>query len=563
MIEAPAPENEEQRLAFLRDMKILDTSAEERFDRITRIVCRVLNVPISAISIVDEKRQWFKSSQGLSVCETSRGVAFCAHAILDCDPLIIADALSDERFFDNPLVVGDPNIRFYAGFPINLGKDVRIGTLCAIDTKPRELSAEQIEVMNDLRRIVESEFQAITLTELTIALKNAEARAISASQKKSRFLANMSHEIRTPLHGVITTAEILSNTPLEAQQSEYVHIIQQSGQLLMEIVNDILDFSKIEAGKLKFRADDFSPTQLIEDSVELFRQLANNKGLYIRTRLNPSIPSKLRGDRILLRQILGNLISNAIKFTERGGVVVSSEVDQAPSGAIQLKVSVHDTGVGMGQTELAGLFEPFFRADSYAMGETAGSGLGLAISKRYVEAMNGSINVDSKVGGGSTFWFTVELQPALDDEFTAGGSTPNALTTPSVPEQNFDGCHVLVAEDVNASRLILSRILEKLGCRVDAVSNGLEALRMMRDGHYDLILMDCQMPVMDGYTATRLIREEGRCEIPIVALTADATEENREKGIKAGIDEYLSKPFAQSELVAIMSRLVKRSSARA
>lgn len=560
MSESPRPWNEAERLKFLRELRILGTAPEGRYDRITRLVCRALDVPIAAISLVEDSRQWLKSVHGLSIRETPRDVAFCAHTIMSDEALVVPDASKDARFRNNPLVIGEPQIRFYAGFPLQLESDIRIGALCAIDRRPREITNEQLEIMADLRELVISELSSVALTEAIVALRTAEDRARQESDAKSRFLKNMSHEIRTPLHGIVVAADILAQEAANDAQRKYVGLIQASGRRLRGAVDQIFDFSEMESRGVTLVRDSFDPRCVIEESVAQFQSEATQKGIYVRAASDPSIDARMLGDARRVGQILCNLLQNAVSATSDGGILVSATAERGrPDGRIELHIEVRDTGIGVPPETMEALFEPFSQvAARKGGGAMTGAGLGLAICKRLVEAMKGKIGVVSAPAQGATFRFSIELDAApAADRVTIAGARALQKDAGLAFAGRFVGRRILVAEDVRTSRMAISSLLESLGCVVDAACDGVEALQKMRDNDYDAVLMDCQMPVVDGYTATRLIRQEGRHELPIVAVTANATAEDREEASNAGISDYLSKPFVKAELIEMLNRIWK------
>ena len=808
MLPPPLPENEIQRLTALWRMEVLETPREERFDRVVTLAHKLFHVPIALVSLVDKDRQWFKACYGIDTPETSREASFCAHAILQDDLFEVPNALQDPRFAENPLVLGAPSIRFYAGYPIKSLEGFNLGTLCIIDTIPRKLTDTEKDSLRDLARIVENELNIIsidyarrkaaeaerllreqerfffsfmnnspvmefmrdsagryifvnkrwedytgkklsevvgktsaeifpperarqiqendekvfankTTTEFFEDIQGADgsirhwlsfnfpARHFSgelvmggvavdvtdqvnsqhklaslveelknANRAKGVFLANMSHEIRTPMNGVLGLLELLARTELNAQQRDYINSIRSSGKSLLLILNEILDLIKVESGKMTLENGVFDLHQALESNIELLALGSEKKDVEVTLAIQENVPIFVEGDECRLRQVLTNLVSNAVKFTEHGSVTI--RVGQSEEHPEKIRFEIEDTGVGIAPETAVKLFQPFTQADSSVTRRFGGTGLGLAICRELVHLMKGDIGVTSKLGRGSIFWFDLPLKHCVCTEprelhqkllggrrflviecgekgliadhltamggfCTVGNSLPDAAeklanipaeqpfkhcvfsgfpsyeaalkaarnlkvikppslcedftitivteATEHIPERNkinadgvtcllqrpltrsktrfkltqlieHDGftppppvkppqpeehLHILLAEDNALNQKVALGMIQILGHTADVAWNGQDAIDAASSRPYDLILMDCHMPITDGYEATRSIRKLAETyphliDIPILALSAQLSALAKEECIQAGMNGFVGKP---------------------
>ncbi|HEX4870372.1 MAG TPA: 7TM diverse intracellular signaling domain-containing protein [Moraxellaceae bacterium] len=457
---------------------------------------------------------------------------------------------------------GDPEARIFTlAWGCFLTGGILIG-LNKFDVLPRNLLTENLLQLGSFLEVVllsmalARRINRLRSAQVAAERERGQARlealeAEARSQAKGEFLARMSHEIRTPMNAVLGLAQLMRDTSLTPVQRNYIDTLFNSGEALLAVLNDILDFSKIEAGKLSLEAAPFNLQALLADCMTVFTLNAREKDLQLVSEVDPSLPEWVGGDVIRLRQVLLNLLSNAIKFTPSGRVCLRARVvGPADADPAQLRFEVADTGIGMTREQQRNLFQSFQQADASITRRFGGTGLGLAISRQLVQLMGGAIGVESAPGRGSTFWFEIALpraEPAPAPDLAAGRS------------QRLGGLRVLVVEDNAVNRTVITGMLNQLGIRPRVAVNGAEALQVLDTGadDIDLVLMDCEMPELDGYEATRrwraLERERQRRHLPVIALTAHALPEDRMRCLRAGMDDYLTKPVMLEALSARLS----------
>jgi PAS domain S-box-containing protein len=680
-------EREADRLEALRSCAIIDTQSEADFDDLVAVASVIADAPQACIAFVDETRWWVKAWVGQVSRELPRAAVLCVESILTAEPLVVDDIRADPRFALHPALEADPQLRFYAAFPLVLDGCLTVGALCVSDRKPRALRPSQLaalqRVARQVVRLVSFRRHATTLAEAHEALAIGEAQyrlladtatdaivtvddggrilfanpamerlfgyspqevvgeplsmlaperdrprheavfdgvrtgryqvsvtaarvaglrkdgreialelscgegrvghqrfftgilrdvsdrhaaeqalieareqAVEGSRLKSEFLASMSHEIRTPMNGVTGMLELLLEESLTEQQRKRVSVALGSAQALLTIINDILDLSKIEAGKLDLVPEWTDVRALVDDAVGLLKPLAADKGLQVESRCAADVPARVLADGGRLRQVLLNLTGNAVKFTDTGRVSIAVSVVASTRERVRLQCSVSDTGIGIPADQIPLVFEKFTQLEGAATRRSNGTGLGLSICRKLIGLMGGTIQVTSQPGTGSRFWFDLEVPCAGQERMT-----PTVAPQASADMSRARGARLLLVEDNPVNRQFALAVLKSVGAVIAVAVDGSEAVRLASEAEYDLILMDCQMPVMDGYEATRRIRAAG-ITTPVIALTANAMEGDRDRCAAAGMDDYLAKPIRPDTLRAAVAAKVRRAPAQ-
>jgi signal transduction histidine kinase/ActR/RegA family two-component response regulator len=530
---------EMKRLASLQSYPVNLLLKEQEFDEITRLGAIICDKPVAMITFLTEDTQWIKSSVGVGLKYIQRKYSFCQHTIQHDSILEVNDTLKDKAFCTHPLVVNEPYIRFYAGVPLIMGDGQRIGTLCVGDIHPGVLTDKQKSALLYLSHCV---VNLLELKKQKSLLSEQKRKAEESALAQSDFLSTMSHEIRTPLNGIAGLAHLLMEENPQPHQINYIKTIQFSANNLMSIVNDVLDFNKIEAGHIALEKIPFQLKELVSEVSTVNQIKAADKGITLKVKFDPDLPDRVIGDPLRLTQILNNLVSNAVKFTHHGGVTIEVLLAQKRPHNVVVHFAVIDTGIGIPKEKQHLLFKRFSQVDSSISRKFGGTGLGLAIIKRLLDLQGSQILVNSEEGKGSLFSFSLPF------DLPSKQQKPREKIAHEF--DRFDGEKILVVEDNEVNTLIAIKLLSRWDLQVIVAANGKEALEKIEKETFAAILMDIQMPVMDGYEATRKIREKGYLPsaLPIIGLSASTALGEIDHARMMGMNDFVTKPFNPDEL---------------
>lgn len=678
-------EREIERLKSLLSYNIIDTLKEKEFDKLAQLASIICETPIALISLIDDKRQWYKAKIGIEAEEMPKELTFCQYTIQKDELWEVEDTTKNELLKDNPNVTAENGIRYYAGLPLQCSLGYNIGTLCVADLKPKKISdkekialeiiSEQImilleakkrndQLINELKELVKlkelesqkiieksseeikmfydsisnsngiiemdafgkiinsnqlivellgissnnlinqpiSTFFDLELNEATISklldtknhilkfnknhdsdkwiqanfikienieggieklilvcqditnrihgqqeLENAKNVSDYLNKQKDQFIATVSHEIRTPINAILGFTDVLLEIEDDVNKVDYLSSIKTAGLGLLHIVNDILDISKIEAGMLQIDETPFQLNEVVNNVISTLKLKASEKNIKLLYAIDSDVTNNLIGDKNRLNQILINIVGNAIKFTEKGKVELRISNQKTESNTIFIEFSIIDTGIGINQEKLQSIFDRFSQAEVSTSRKFGGTGLGLSISKELIDMQKGTISVQSTENVGTTFTFVIP--------YTINLSTTHFLDDKKEVElfASFSK-NILLCEDNELNQKLITTIFENTNHKIYIANNGDEALEFLKNNDFDIILMDLQMPKMDGYETTTIIRNELQLTIPIIALTANSLIYEKERCMNMGMNDYLSKPFSKKDLFELLNK---------
>lgn len=551
MMIAPLPKNETARLSALKGLEILDTPEEEMFDEITKLASMICNVPISLVSLIDETRQWFKSHHGLDTRETPRSLAFCSHAILGDELFVVPNAKLDPRFKNNPLVNEAPHVIFYAGIPLALDDHIKLGTLCVIDNKPRELNENQIQMLRLLGK------QTIRLLQMRKATERLEIEKLSAERAtaaKRDFIAAISHDIRNPLNSLLGMSEMIRETDLDPTILGYVDHIKNAGEVILHLVNDTIEISRLEENASVSNLEWFELYQCLHILDSFFKTETKRKQLEFKLQNLTNQNLLIHSDKRKIEKILWNLTANAVKFTNKGEITCSVSLETKTNEKGLLLIEVKDTGPGISPEVKDKLFQKYNQFVPEGCG-ISGSGLGLSIVKLSLEELEGTVEVESKLGEGSAFKVSIPIVWKLEEKnrnSSAAGVT-NLNQLPKFSKQQ----KVLIADDNDLNRKVLKSYLKPFGFEIKETSNGLDTERELLNSLYDIAFLDIEMPGKHGTEIAKGI--SGKPNRPVLfACTGLCMPEEKEQILNSGFEYFMPKPYLKEELYAHLTDIAKK-----
>ncbi|XDD56067.1 ATP-binding protein [Leptospira sp. WS4.C2] len=551
MIIAPLPKNETARLSALKGLEILDTPEEEMFDEITRLASMICNAPISLVSLIDETRQWFKSHHGLTARETPRSIAFCSHAILGDEVFVVPNAKEDDRFKNNPLVDEAPNVIFYAGIPLALDDQIKLGTLCVIDNKPRELNEKQIQM---LRLLGKQTVRLLQMRKATERLEIEKLAAQRATAAKRDFIAAISHDIRNPLNSLLGMSEMIREADLSPTVLGYVDHIRNAGEVILHLVNDTIEISRLEENASVTNNEWFELYQCLHILDSFF--IAETKRKQIEFKLNNQVNQNiiLHSDKRKIEKVFWNLTANAVKFTNKGKVTFSVHLETKTKDEGILQIEVSDTGPGISPEVKDKLFQKYNQFVPEGCG-ISGSGLGLSIVKLSLQELKGEVEVESTLGEGSLFKVKIPILWKLEETKSLPQKTEispkSHLPSFSRPQR------VLIADDNDLNRKVLRSYLKPLQFEIKETSNGIDAERELNKSPYDIAFLDIEMPGKHGTEIAKGLA--GKPHRPaLFACTGLCMPEEKDQILASGFEYFMPKPYLKEELYKHLREIAER-----